>query len=169
MGKAWGFQTNIAAEMARCVEIKTALLPLTPVDSKRKLPVRATAFIKQAGWLRSIEVLYGRLQIDPIFALYLVDCSSNPKMPPYIWVIVGDIPPAFLSTTVNPSAIAAVETYVAELRWWSKTLLEGGDMAECMPILHADSFRPLPPTPKTATMVGERADAVERLILPLLC
>jgi hypothetical protein len=51
-----------------------------------------------------------------------------------LWVVVGDLPPAYLVTDGNPIPLAALETYVEEMQAWVNAVEAGEPVDDLIPV-----------------------------------
>ena len=51
-----------------------------------------------------------------------------------LWVVVGDIPPAYLVTDDAPDPVAALQAYIREMRRWIEAVRLGRPIADLIPV-----------------------------------
>ena len=76
------------------------------------------------------------------------------------WVIVGDIPSAYLVTDQCKTPSQAIRVYIEEMRKWIELAREGQTSHD---VITAN----VPATPESADKLKTRLDTLEREILPL--
>ena len=76
-----------------------------------------------------------------------------------VWVVVGDIPPAYLVIDDAPSPASALERYVEEMRMWVDAVIAGKSVTQCIPVDGAA-------TVENAKDLSVRLAFLEREILP---
>ena len=65
---------------------------------------RARAFLSRFEWCASIRELYFGAGIGGIFAVFLAHITpSRPGIDEYLWVVVGDLPSAYLVMDAPPT------------------------------------------------------------------
>ena len=77
-----------------------------------------------------------------------------------LWVIVGDLPPAYIVVDENPTAADALAAYCVEMEAWVEAAIEGKTVDELIPVS-------VPPTPEHAEQLKQRLEFIRSKILPL--
>lgn len=98
-------------------------------------------------------------------ALFLIEAASSTERR-WVWVVVGDLPPAQLDTGYCPTALDALEGYVSEVLAWARAAQAGEALHEYMPVLHPANFEVLAPTPDVLAYVEGRASFILTKIIP---
>jgi len=99
--------------------------------------------------------------VGDVFAVFLAHIRpSRPSVDEYVWVIVGDLPSAYLVTDDCANPKEALEGYIWEMRKWV-TLARDGRNSEDVISVNA------PATPEFAEALESRLDALERKIIPM--
>lgn len=98
------------------------------------------------GWGYSLSIFY--FLIEPI--------SSD--IPDSVWLIVGDLPPAYIDVADNPNGACALEGYVIEMQQWVDNVLEGKSLDQVIPVN-------VPPDKEYAEMLSSRIDFIRNNIL----
>jgi hypothetical protein len=80
-------------------------------------------------------------------------------VPDWVWVIVGDLPSAYLSIEDAPNAAIALDVYVVGLEQWVMAVRQGRSVEDLMPMN-------VPPTPEYADMLDSRIKFLRKEILP---
>jgi hypothetical protein len=97
-----------------------------------------------------------------VFGLFLVELDpGSADVDRYVWVAVGDIPPAYISTECALSPREALEGYLAEMGAWVKAVGNGESVDDLIPVNGA-------PTIDKATALKSRLSVLESEILPML-
>lgn len=121
-----------------------------------QMTAAATAFLAGQSWCARI------VSVVPIFALAGVigvyRCSlipSHPDADVMVWVVVGDVPPAYLVHEPGDSWQDALAAYVHEMRRWV-SLAEAGNQAgdDVIPVNVA-------PTAANAQLLASRLDFIQ--------
>ncbi len=89
------------------------------IDEVIELSTRATTYLGAMPWCE--EIINGWLceawgHIIGVF--YFHFRPSRPGIPHFVWIIVGDLPPAYLAVETGSSAVQIVEGYVCEMQEW---------------------------------------------------
>lgn len=103
------------------------------------------------GWLA-----FGVPGILGIFYLELIPAQTFIK--DELWVIVGDIPPAFIYTDECPNAFAALQKYLNELALWIDAVRKDESVEGLLPV-------DAPPIPKFADMLAQRVTFIGNEIM----
>ena len=116
---------------------------------------------------RIAECYVGDVAIGGIVVVLLTHIvPAEPDVDEWLWLVVGDVPPAYLVTDDLPNPASALDAYVTLVGEWVYAAEHGEDVSELMP-LESDVLpgEPLQPTPKTAAALRVRLDSIQRLIL----
>jgi len=70
-----------------------------------------------------------------------------------VWVVVGDLPPAYLAHEVDDSWQDALRGYVEEMSVWVEAARSGSSLDDVIPVN-------VPPTPEYADMLASRLDFI---------
>jgi hypothetical protein len=77
----------------------------------------ARTFILGQNWCAGIGDVYFGAGLGGVVSIFLVEIAPKPTaIDRWLWVIAGDIPPAYLATDVSHNPIMALENYVALMR-----------------------------------------------------
>lgn len=98
--------------------------------------------------------------IPGVLGLFLVELNPAAEdIDQYIWVIVGDIPPAYISSEFAKSPKEALEGYIAEMAAWVEAVEKGESVDDLIPVSGA-------PTQANAAALRSRLSFIESRILP---
>jgi hypothetical protein len=126
-------------------EMDTALL--------RKMAADAEVFIRSFPWCTSVLESYFGGGIGGIFAIFFFHIRpSRPDVDPWIWIMIGDVPPAYLPLTDSESPAAAFRTYMRGMSKWVELARKGqvGTPSEGVPPVN------VPSTPEWAERVNQK-------------
>ena len=105
------------------------------------------------------------LRVTPAFAfagvLGVFRCSlipSDPAADVMVWVVVGDLPPAYLAHEPGDSWQDALRGYVEELGAWVAAVRGGAPVDDLIPVN-------VPPTPEYADMLASRLEFIRTRLL----
>ena len=127
----------------------------------RNMEAEARRFLGQFDWCGGIRELYFGNGIGDVFAIFLARIiPARPTVDEYIWIVVGDIPPAYLVTDDCPSPKEALEGYIWEMRKWVALARQGRTSRDVIPVN-------VPPTPEWAKTLEDRLNALEQRIIPI--
>src|SRR5437763_5201194 len=81
----------------------------------------AEGYLSGFDWCESIAESYLGIGIGGVVAVFLFRIVPRRNaIDEWLWVVVGDLPPAYLVTDDNPTPRAALEAYVEEMNAWTE-------------------------------------------------
>lgn len=126
----------------------------------RDMESRARKFINDFEWCRGIREFYFGAGIGGVVAVFLAHIQpSKPSVDEFLWIVVGDIPSAYLVVDDSPSPKQAIESYVWEMRKWVELARQGSSSEDVIPVN-------VPATPEWAEALAGRLDFIETKIIP---
>jgi hypothetical protein len=100
----------------------------------RMLP-QARAYIEQFSWCDAIAEEYFGLGVGGVVAVFLFKIvPAQKKVDNWLWVVVGDLPPAYLVTDDAPEPVSALKAYVEEMTEWIDAVEAGDPLDEIIPV-----------------------------------
>lgn len=127
----------------------------------RKMEVKARGFLSHFDWCSEIREFYFGDGIGDVFAIFLARIiPSRQSVDEYVWIVVGDIPPAYLVTDDCPSPKEALKGYIWEMRKWVALAKQGRTSPAVIPVN-------APATPESAETLEGRLNALELRIIPI--
>ncbi len=120
----------------------------------------AKAFLSAFEWCARIEESYfgcGVGGVVGVFYFRIVPATGG--VDEALWVVVGDVPPAYLVTDESPTPSAALRAYVDQMKEWVSAVEMGQSVEDLIPVN-------APATPETARALKSRLDSLEAEILP---
>lgn len=125
-----------------------------------ELYAEARRYISSFPWHGEVRrVLFG-LGIGRIVGVFLFELVPiSPKIDSALWVIVGDLPPAYLVTDKAPTPDLALEVYIREVRRWIEAVKIGTGLADTIPVN-------VPATLDNAADLESRLNFLETKIIP---
>ncbi len=143
-----------SSEMAGDSADETALL--------RRDMESARCFLLSQTWCFGVGDLYFGVGLGGIVSVFLAEITLKPHhVDPWLWVIVGDIPPAYLVIDELPDPISALKTYIDIMQEWVELARLGESSSEVIPV-NVDS------TPENAEVLQKRLATLEKHIVPWL-
>jgi hypothetical protein len=124
-----------------------------------KMLADARDFLRSRHWCDQIKSEHFGLGVSDVVAVFLFNIEN--KAAPgdgWLWVIVGDLPPAYLVIDDNRSPSAALATYVRLMREWVEAASKGRPVGRLIPVN-------VPATPKNAKQLATRLDFLEHEFL----
>ncbi len=119
----------------------------------------AAQFLRGHSWC--VDIRRGSLDIgwEGIVAVFLFEIDpAQAEIDSSMWVIVGDLPAAYICND-NPNGASALNAYVKGMQRWIDAVRVGGDVSELMPMNTA-------PTREHADQLQSRLDFIRNELLP---
>jgi hypothetical protein len=79
----------------------------------------------------------------------------------WIWSIVGDVPPTYLTCDICPDPAGALEGYIGAMQEWVEAAAAGRSVADLVPVN-------VPASPENSKLLSSRLQFLDRRILPEL-
>lgn len=122
----------------------------------------ALNYIRRFKWAPPVKRLYLAFAIGDVMALFLAEFEHAIRSGPdeELWIVVGDMPPAYFIVDESPDAAEALTNYCGLMEEWAESVLVGRDLSECYPIAAA-------PTEQHARMLKDRMETVREEFIPM--
>jgi hypothetical protein len=104
----------------------------------------AKNYILSFSWCESIRGSYFAGGVGKIFAIFLFNISpARPDVDKWMWIVVGDIPPAYLPLEDCRTSREVFDTYIASMQRWVELAREGREAApeDCAPPVNVPATR----------------------------
>jgi hypothetical protein len=127
----------------------TALAEIRSAGAKR-LAEEAIAFLESQPWCGGVvggELAFAVSSVVGVFKLRVR--PKRPGVDDVLWVVVGDVPPAYLVLDNAPDWQAALAGYIAEMGRWVAAVKSGAPLDNVIPVAAA-------PTAEHAAMLESR-------------
>jgi len=125
----------------------------------RKMATDAKAFLLSFKWCKSVQECWFGWGIGKVCAVLLFRIKPAAKnVDDWLWVIVGDLPPAYLVLDGIPNPREALETYIELMQEWVDVVRRGGPVEDCIPVN-------APATRDNAKALANRLDFMRRNFL----
>ncbi|WP_216352868.1 hypothetical protein [Sphingomonas sp. LM7] len=99
---------------------------------------------------------------DGIFSIFLFGIEpGRDDVDHWVWVFVGDIPPAYITCEDAKSPYEALDGYIGAMEEWVQAARDGASVADMIPVN-------VPATPEYAAALESRLKFLDEEILPLL-
>jgi len=96
---------------------------------------RASSFLLSHTWCRSIVSVHLAWAVAGVLAVFQVKLVPTRKgVDDTLWVVVGDVPPAYLVCDEAPTWREALEGYVDEMRRWVSAARKGESLSDVIPV-----------------------------------
>lgn len=127
-----------------------------------EMAAEAREFVSSQKWCARVDALYLAYGIGGVVGIFLVQLTpSFQDVDPCLWVVVGDLPPAYLVTEGNPDVAAALDSYLSEMTRWVEAVEQGRSIEDIIPVN-------VVPTVGAARELRGRLEFLRSKILPLL-
>lgn len=125
---------------------KIDLSRLTPIDKisgeddkdtslLQGMAEKARQYLLAFNWCKVIQKGWFGWGVGGIAAVFLFEIEPTiPNVDNILWVVVGDLPPAYMVTDEIPTAFDALRTYVDLMGEWIAAVREGKSTEECIPV-----------------------------------
>lgn len=137
-------------------------------DEDTRLAVReeeARTYVESFTWSGPIREVLLAFGMSGILSLFLVRFEEpirwEGEEDAELWVIVGDLPPAYFTTDDSPNPAEALETYCVFMEDWADRILSGDDLEGAYPVAAA-------PTEEHAGMLKSRLEFIRQEIIPIV-
>jgi hypothetical protein len=120
---------------------------------------KAEEFLGSFGWCTAIRDAYEGIVIDGVVGVFLVRIEpAEPGIDEWLWVMAGDLPPAYLVTDEAPDPSQALEIYIGEMRRWIAAVEAGEELVDVIPVN-------APPDKEHAGMLNVRLNFLEDRVI----
>lgn len=132
----------------------------------RGMAEKARTYLASFFWCKQIDVGYFAGGVGGIFAIFLFHIRpGRPDVDPWVWVVVGDIPSAYLPISDASSPHEVFENYIDGMNRWVQHArnsdAKGAAAADAPPVN-------VPATPEWAEKLKIRLDTLEQVVRPFL-
>jgi hypothetical protein len=137
---------------------------LTPTQHLRDpevaaLAEEATRFLLSHPWCHSIRSSHLAWAVPGVLGVFLFRIvPSRPNVDERLWVVVGDLPAAYLVCDDAPTWHEALQTYCSEMTRWVEAVRAGTSLEDVIPVRTE-------PTLEHAAMLASRLEFVRTKIL----
>ncbi|HTZ74113.1 MAG TPA: hypothetical protein VMB47_09345 [Candidatus Aquilonibacter sp.] len=126
----------------------------------KSMAADAEKYLSSFSWCRSIESRYFGYGIGKILSIFLYRITpAMSGFDSWLWVVVGDIPPAYLVVDECQTPSQALSAYLHEMTRWVKLAEKGRESRDVIPVN-------VPATPKWARELGARLEFIRLNLLP---
>lgn len=109
-----------------------------PDDTKllREMAAEARAYIEDFEWSPPIESLHLGLGVGGVIAAFLVQFEEeiDGTDDDALWVVVGDLPSAYVVVEPDDDGVAALERYCEVMEDWAFNVLKGNSLDDSFPV-----------------------------------
>lgn len=95
----------------------------------------AKAYLLSFSWCKAIRKEWFGWGVGGIAAVFLFDFDpAAPDVDEMLWVVVGDLPPAYLVIDESPAPLDAIKTYIDLMQEWVDAVRAGKSIEDCIPV-----------------------------------
>jgi len=122
----------------------------------------ARQYLEFYNWVLSIKGEYFGYGAEGIVYIFLFEISpGRPDVPQWIWVIVGDVPSAFIPGDESKTPYQALDEYIGAMEEWVEAARQGKSVAKLILVNVVAN-------PTNAEMLAGRLKFLDERILPEL-
>ncbi len=109
--------------------------PQEDAPIRTKLLDRASGYLSSFQWCNQILESYFGLGVGRFVAVFLFRIQpTKPEVDEWLWVIVGDLPPAYIVTEQTPNPACALKAYIVLMRQWVEAIMKGESVKDLIPV-----------------------------------
>ena len=126
----------------------------------RQMAQEAQQYLQSFSWCTEIREGYFGGGFGGIVAVFLFRISpARVEVDEWLWVVVGDLPPAYLVTDVSKTPSQALASYVREMSRWIQVIKWGRRFEDVITVN-------LAPTWENAVALEDRLKIISEAIVP---
>jgi hypothetical protein len=127
--------------------------------SIEKFHAEARAFLEYYDWCETITEEYVGMVYPGIVGVFLFRFVPTRKdVDEWVWVITGDLPPAYITCEESPNPATALDAYIGAMLEWVKAVDDGAPTDQLIPVNVA-------PSKDNAARLKMRLDFLDEKIL----
>jgi hypothetical protein len=119
---------------------------------------QAREFLSEQPWCETIQTLRLGLAVPGIVLVAFAEIVPRHDEDPHLWLVVGDVPPAYLVTDYAPNPGRALRVYIDEMLEWVDAVEAGRLVDDLIPVNVA-------PTAANARALRTRLTLLEQEVL----
>jgi len=107
------------------------------VDTKllKEMLKEASDYIMGFSWHKGVKEVYFGMGVGGVAAVFLFKIQpSNKSVDEWVWVIVGDIPSAYINIDESPNPACALDGYIGAMEEWIKAVKSGKSVEKLIPV-----------------------------------
>lgn len=151
--------------------IKIEAIPnsmLEDCNSLEEMSQEALDFLQWHSWCKTVKQGYLDIGWPGILAVFYFEIEpASPSADDTLWVIVGDIPPAYIDTVSCPTAVLALNDYLYAMQEWIDHIRAQQPVNDLIPVYRRHSYLRMPPTIESAQLLETRLDFIRTQLLPM--
>ena len=123
---------------------------------------QARRFLTFYNWVSNIEEEYLGYGAEDIIYIFLFKISSmRADVDEWVWVVVGDVPPAYITCERSRTPSEALDGYIGAMQEWVTAARRGNSVANLIPVN-------VPANPGNAELLNKRLEFLDMKILPAI-
>ena len=120
----------------------------------------AVDYIQSFTWCDQVKNLWLAFNFDYLVVVVLAEIdSSNQEVDSEIWLVVGDIPTAYIDVESAPTKEDVLPCYVDVMQDWVDSVIKEENLDDCYPV-------EVPSTIENAQMLSVRLNLIRSEIIP---
>jgi hypothetical protein len=124
------------------------------------MAAEAQRYLEGFRWCGSVRASYMGIAIPGVVGVFLHEIRpKTADADEWVWTVTGDLPPAYIATEDAPTAAAALEGYVGEMRRWVEAVNLGQSIDDLIPVN-------APASPEYAAKLESRLAFLEEEVIP---
>ena len=133
----------------------------------KEMAERGRAYLSSFGWCGEIVDGYmGDIAVGGVVAVLLFKIvPARDGVDDWVWVIVGDLPPAYITVDDAPNPACALDGYIGAMQEWIAAVKSGKSVEGLIPVETSAGDASLEPTPETADRLERRLRFLDEEIL----
>jgi hypothetical protein len=147
--------------MIEIKNIKKSKTKIEFVDEVLELSIEAQDYLKSFKWCE--KIINGWLVKEWGYMLSIFYFEIKPSIGSeadnFVWVIVGDLPPAYIDIQSASNEIEALKIYVYLMEEWINNIKQGKSIEDCFPVN-------VEPSNEFADMLLSRINIIKEDFLP---
>lgn len=129
----------------------------------KEMAKEARDFLCSHKWCERVDDQHLAFGVGGVVAVFLVQITpAATNVDPYLWVVVGNLPPAYMVIDGSPTGADALDGYCSLMEEWVEAVKNGESIDDLIPVN-------VPPTREWADQLSGRLDFLKSKILPLAC
>jgi hypothetical protein len=138
-----------------------SVIPASQIQNAevREMAEEAESFVASHRWcarVETVQLAWAVAGVLGVFQVHLIPAERN--VDDTLWVVVGDLPSAYLALDDAPTWREALQGYVYEMGQWVSAVKQGDSLDDVIPVA-------VEPTIEHADMLASRLAFIEEKIL----